>query len=512
MITVTTRIGLSVLIAIVVSGAVLRLYHIDNQSFWWDEALAMVVAQASARDTINHLKFDAETPRPSFGWPARAAPVWEANPPLYFMALHGWLALFGAQPVQARMMSAAAGVLALIMIFAVGGELFDQPTALIATLLLAVSQIGVAFSQEARSYELLLLLFLTTWYLFVIAQSRRSSLAWCGFVVTAVLMVGTHYYGAFALLAMILYLAARWRSAPISWGWIAGAAATWTATLLPWMIFVFVSGRSVGAPDRRSVVHWTTAVSTLNKFNNGAIAGLLNTMPRWTFLVGTLLFTVPALMAIVGWLKDRDGAGSARANGTLMCLLTGLVPVSCVIALTIVAGAPFDIRYVSFCIAPYYLLAAAGIRRVRSLALRAVVIAAIVAYSGLALSANYHIPYKEDYRGAAAYVMNRALERDCYTFVPFGAPPVGWMIYMPGPPGATLISPEQVERSDECQRIWVVTFERGYGPEEGSIPDSWQAWRRGFTASHRQIDLQQFFLIRVELYTPGPVRSGIARE
>ena len=189
------------------------------------------------------------------------------------------------------MMSAAAGVLALIMLFAVGVELFDTPTALIATLLLAVSQVGVAFSQEARHYELLLLLFLTTLYLFVVAQSRRSALAWCGFVVTAVLMAGTHYYGALALVAMILYLAARWRSARIPLGWIAGGAVAWAAMLLPWMMFALgaqVSGASAGGPRRWSVVHWTTVGSTLNKFNNGAVAGIVNTMPRWTFLVGTL--------------------------------------------------------------------------------------------------------------------------------------------------------------------------------------------------------------------------------
>lgn len=94
------RIVLSVLIAIVVSGAALRLHHIGYQSLWWDEAASMVVAKSPARDTFNYFKLDADTPRPSFGWTAPAPPVWELNPPVYFMALHGWLALFGAGPVS----------------------------------------------------------------------------------------------------------------------------------------------------------------------------------------------------------------------------------------------------------------------------------------------------------------------------------------------------------------------------------------------------------------------------
>lgn len=116
---------LAVILGIICLGAALRLYRIDHQSIWWDEAITLTVARAPLADMPRYFKSDGETPTPLFGWKGRPSQVWEFNPPLYFAALHGWCGLFGFGPLQARLMSATAGILSLPILFLIGVRLFE---------------------------------------------------------------------------------------------------------------------------------------------------------------------------------------------------------------------------------------------------------------------------------------------------------------------------------------------------------------------------------------------------
>ena len=148
--------------AIVVLGAALRWFHLDDQSVWFDEASSLTLSQLPLGDLLQ-----------SFRHPAAGQPL-ELNPPVYFVILHGWLRAFGAGGLQARLLSAAAGVLSLPLLYLLGRGLFDAGTGLRAALILAVSQLGVMYSQEARSHELVLLFSLATAYCFHIARTRHQ--------------------------------------------------------------------------------------------------------------------------------------------------------------------------------------------------------------------------------------------------------------------------------------------------------------------------------------------------
>lgn len=494
---------LAILLFILATGTGLRLYHIQHQSIWWDEAISLTVARSSLREFPLHFRLNEATPTRLSGWNAGPSQVWEYNPPVYFALLHAWLKFFGDGVLQARLMSVAAGVLALVVLFKIGLNLYDPPTALIATLLLAVSQLGVMYSQEVRHYEVLLLFFLLTVHFYVIARLTRNLFAWCCCTIFAVLMVGTHYYGSLAVLALAVHLAHDWRRAPLPRAWLIGAVLALGATLLPWWVFTgaaHIDAVRLSDPPRWLAVRMTTIVSVLNKFNNGAVDGIVATMPRWTFLMGAALFTLPVMMTILRWVRRRT-PGSAESFGTSLCVLAGALPVLLVLSFGL-AQVKFDIRYVAFCIAPYYLLAAAGIRGLRSPAIRLGVIIAIVTYSAYALRANYWIPYYEDFRGAAQYVTARSLDDDCYAFVPFTGPPLGWTIYMPGPPKATVLTansdPVSLRR---CQRTWVITYERGQ--DEVPLPEDWRKWLTRLSSSHVRLDTKQFVWISVQLFRPS---------
>ena len=79
------------------------------------------------------------------------------HPPLYYVGLHFWQALFGDLQGPVRALSALCSTLAIPVFYLATRRLFNTPTALIAALILAVSPFHVRFAQEARMYALLTL-------------------------------------------------------------------------------------------------------------------------------------------------------------------------------------------------------------------------------------------------------------------------------------------------------------------------------------------------------------------
>jgi 4-amino-4-deoxy-L-arabinose transferase-like glycosyltransferase len=490
----------ALLLAIVLFGASVRLFRIDHQSLWWDEAFSLTLASVPLAEFPEYFTPDRSPGVPRYGWDAPSTRLWEANPPVYFVALRLWSQLFGYGSKPARLLSAVAGVLGLLVLYNLGRSLYDTKTALAATLLLAVSQLGVMYSQEARNYSLLLLLFSTTVALYAAAVARRSLLAWTSFTVSAALMVGTHYFGGVALAGIGVHLALHWRRAPVPFAWLAGSVLFLLATLGPWIVLTLGDQITGAVPEREyrwSVVRWTTPFSTLNRFNNGAMHSLIATMPRWTFIAGGVLFTAPVLLMIVRVLRSSDDdAVVAERYATSLCLLSGALPAA-VVMIVGLAGLKYDVRYVLFAIVPYYLLAAAGICRLRPATLSWAVLLVALGYSCFALRANYWSPYKENFRDAAAYVAERARIRDCYAFVPFAGPPRGWTIYMTGPPGATVLTGAQDAEQNACTRTWVLTYERG---QEERLPSAWDDWLLHVRSTRKRTEHRTFFWIRVELF------------
>jgi len=479
------------LAAITALGAALRLYHLDYQSIWHDEAISLTVSRAPLGEFFSFFK------------PAGSTLPFEYNPPVYGLILHVWFKVWGFGGFEARLLSAVAGILALPLIFALTRRLYDASTGLVAALLLAVSQIGVMFSQEARNYELLLLLALVTAWLYWIAMSRRSLPAWCGFTVAAVLMVLTQYYGAFVIIALAVFTVFYWRRIPLAW--VAGTALTAAAALIPWAMFAL--GEQVSAASDRVQpsyfsIGFSTVAGTINRFNNGAVEGLLQSTPAWTFLAGGVLFGGPLLVLLARAFRTPVGRGFSHGVGvpserqaTTFVLLLFVVPLAAVLLLGAVMNVQYSIRYVAFCIAPYYVLVAAGLTRLPAV-LRTVALVAIVAYSGYALSANYRVPYKENYRDAIRLVSEQAVPGDCYAFVPFGSKPLPWSFYTTLDPDRRVFLNREIGTESGCPRLWILTYERAVTP----VHALWRPRLAEATAGLTRALDARFFWVRVERY------------
>jgi uncharacterized membrane protein len=145
--------------------------------------------------------------------------------PVYDMALHSWVRLFGGSVFAMRAMSAALGTLAIILLFvavrevgrsldgtmgAEAGEVGGGFAALICALNFKI----VVFDRTAREFPLLIVAELLQIVFFARAHRQRRFLELVGIAVSTAIMLAVNYSSAFLLFGEALWLGglllARW--------------------------------------------------------------------------------------------------------------------------------------------------------------------------------------------------------------------------------------------------------------------------------------------------------------
>ncbi len=183
----------SIIVLILLLGALLRGLNITERSVWIDEGYSFYFAQSP--NLAEALSSDV-------------------HPPLYFAALRIWGELAGHSELALRWFSLLPSMCSLAFIFQLAKEIRRARAAgwggaalpTLALLMLALADVESYLSQEIRHYTWLSLLVLCG-MLFLIRwlRSHRAGdhLAW---LFASILMLYTHYIAAFALVAQGMYL------------------------------------------------------------------------------------------------------------------------------------------------------------------------------------------------------------------------------------------------------------------------------------------------------------------
>lgn len=119
-----------------VLAASLRFCGLEKPSLWYDEAFSFVMSTHSVLDILRISSTDV-------------------HPPLYYLLLKGWIALFGSGLLSLRSMSAVASVVAVGLGMWLTRLIANRRAAFIAGIFLAMLPIAVLYSREARMYALL---------------------------------------------------------------------------------------------------------------------------------------------------------------------------------------------------------------------------------------------------------------------------------------------------------------------------------------------------------------------
>jgi 4-amino-4-deoxy-L-arabinose transferase-like glycosyltransferase len=156
----------------------------------------------------------------------------DVHPPLYFLTLDGWVAQIGESDLAARMLSAACAMLGLATLYAVGVQLFDRWTALLALIVMGTSSFFVYYGREARMYSLLLALASLSMWAYWRWQRDPSRLRTIIYAISMAALFYTHYYGLLIVATQVLHL---WLVAPKQLGrWLlCGSIAL--LLLAPWL-------------------------------------------------------------------------------------------------------------------------------------------------------------------------------------------------------------------------------------------------------------------------------------
>jgi mannosyltransferase len=181
------------LAALLLLAAALRFSTLDLQSLWYDEAFTPVhVFHASLGATLHGVVHTENTP------------------PLWYVLIWAWSRVFGTGALSLRLPSAAFGVAAVAVAWAIGRELEGPPTrratAIAAAAFVAVNPLFVWYSQEARAYGLFVLTSALAMLCFLRARQRPTPRRLAAFAAAASLALLSHYFAVFLVAPMIVLL------------------------------------------------------------------------------------------------------------------------------------------------------------------------------------------------------------------------------------------------------------------------------------------------------------------
>jgi len=133
------RYSILYIIVLVIINLVIKLLYAGDMPYWLDETSSISIAQSTFSEIIEK----------SLGDP---------NTPLYFILLKGWMAVFGISEFSTRLLSVIFSASTIIPLYYLGRRFFNLETAILVTLIFAVSHIHVFFSHETRGYTLISLM------------------------------------------------------------------------------------------------------------------------------------------------------------------------------------------------------------------------------------------------------------------------------------------------------------------------------------------------------------------
>jgi hypothetical protein len=246
---------LAAAVTIVAAGVLLRLYHLNGPSLWWDENVEVAFASLpSPWQVLRAVKL---------GIPPGSANAGAV--PLDYLLLHLHLALVPRPAphwleLYYRFPSFLWSGLTLVAVFAYCRRFLDRGVALVATLVLASSIVHVLYAVEVRFYSLAALATVANLYAFSrVVLERRSLSAWGLFAAVnvlyflsalfALLLVGSEH-----LILAGLLVRDRWRAG------VAAGEAPRPLALAPLLasglvialsVALYFLGTSLGAPHGR---------------------------------------------------------------------------------------------------------------------------------------------------------------------------------------------------------------------------------------------------------------------
>ena len=379
---------------------------------------------------------------------------------VYYLAMHGWTALFGDSVLSLRLPSILAMAGAAALTGELGRRLFGVVAGALAGLLVCLVPNLSRYAAEARPYAMACFFSVLALVLLDRVLDRPSAARWAGYG-AAILALGLSSVVAVAALAgHLVLLLVRDRRLLLPWSAVAGVAVLALSPMIWW-----------GLHQRAAQLHWVTPVTPGAVYTFPAL--LVGSAELAWLLIGLFL------AAVIG-LADRIVETAAVA----------LVPMAVVLGISL-AGPSFWVnRYLLFVLLPVAVVAAAGLTRLVGAGRRwpglaaAVAVFVAAALPGQIAVRQPTVKNGSDYRTMAAVIRQRQLPGDDLVFARGRTMRAGLDYYLRHDPGrprdvlerrtaaqtGTLVADEYSDpaaRLATVARIWLVVYGHRVDPATG---------------------------------------------
>ncbi|MBN2209449.1 MAG: glycosyltransferase family 39 protein [Candidatus Coatesbacteria bacterium] len=286
------------IVLITLLAAALRLYHLGHLSFWYDEAVTLILSK-----DVSALPQSLTT-----------------CAPLPLVLAHYW-DLVSLTEFWGRLWVAAFGIALVPVVWALGRRLLSERAGLFAAVLVAVNPLCVYYSQEARAYSILPFFVVASGCCWLIAAQRRKWWPY-GFCASLALALAfySHYYAVLWVVSLPLSVLLMARSRRQAASAIKLDLETLVASLVfvaPWLtVFLDKATTTLSTAD-----FWIpkptlkTLVLSLKNMSVGFQA------PLWAGAIAAILIAIVVILGL--------GCGLARGRSAEMLFLAAnaLIPI-----------------------------------------------------------------------------------------------------------------------------------------------------------------------------------------
>lgn len=391
---------------------VLRIYRLGSESIWQDEGFSINLASRSLPEMIEMLY--------SMG---------DFNPPLHFITLHYWIGLFGSSEFATRFLSAIFGFFSVVMIYKLGKLIFNKETGIISAAILGLSAFDIHYSQEARTYSLLVLLSLTSTYFFVkLLCENRGGVA-VAYIASSTLLIYAHTFGSLIIVAENLYYFVMWlrsKTRPVisAKRWISYQLLL-AALFTPWL-WLLVYKLIPQLPARR-VDFWPIDKPSLDSIADTFIS-FSGTLTLFLIFIGLLIFLLVEKVEPPDhvrnsttntpiWGSTKEMIGYDIDNAMIYLLLFWLIaPIVIAFLISQFIIPIYSDKYLIEVLPAFYLLISRGLNEISIKHIKLAVIGIIMAISLLNVSNYYQRIENEQWRSIAQVVDANAKPSDLVLF------------------------------------------------------------------------------------------------
>ncbi len=326
--------------------------------FWIDEGLSVGIASHGFLEIPGVLRLDG-------------------SPPLYYLQLHVWMALFGDGQTTTHVLSLGWALLSIPAVGLGAGSLFGRRAGWYGAALAAVNPFLTYYAQETRMYAMVATLSAVVAATFVHAfVLRRPRAVWL-FALALAALVYSHNWGLFLATGTVAALVPCWLAAADRRGLVRDVVRAYGAVALvylPWVPSLLSQAANTGAP-------W----SVRPDLGDDVFGPLSNILGESSIPFGLALAAGAGLAAI---LAERRAERAGRTPGrpllrgvvghpraTAVLALVVLPVASLVVAWTASQFSPaYTSRYWAVFVGPILLLSAIGLAHAGRLGLVALAI------------------------------------------------------------------------------------------------------------------------------------------